>query len=191
MGIFQSQPPPPEDDASGVGWDDSGMAPEVEDVILAEEYEDLNVHPVTMDRTSDSPQPSSPRQAAALDEAILVTIGNDGPDVDSVGLEMEFLSTQPPTFAQETRAPELTPDPGKDTRKVESRPKGDRTVKVTGSVPFVTHVEATAMPPPASHDARSHRPHGRGFLRLKAPLMVTTELAPERRPRSSDELPPP
>ena len=50
-GISQSQPPPPEDDASGVGWDDSGMAPEVADVVLAEEYEDLNVHPVTMDRT--------------------------------------------------------------------------------------------------------------------------------------------
>jgi len=106
-----------------VGWDDSGMAPEVEDVILAVEYEDLNVHPVTMDRTSDSPQPSLPRQAAALDEDILVTIGNDGPDVDSVGLEMEYLSTQPPTFAQETRTPETTPDPGKGTRKVESRLK--------------------------------------------------------------------
>ena len=78
----------------------------------------------TMDRTSDSPQPASPRQAVALDEAISVTIGNDGPDVGSVELEMEFLSTQPPTFAQEMPAPEPTPEPGKDTRKVESRSKG-------------------------------------------------------------------
>jgi len=54
-GKSQSQPPPPEDDASGVGWDDSGMAPEVVDVVLVEEYKDLNVHPITMDRTSDSP----------------------------------------------------------------------------------------------------------------------------------------
>jgi len=36
-GIAQSQPPPPEDDASGVGWDDSGMAPKVTDVVLTEE----------------------------------------------------------------------------------------------------------------------------------------------------------
>ena len=71
-GISQSQPPPPEDDASGVGWDDSGMAPEVADVVLTEEYEDLNVHPVTMDRTSDSPRPTSPTQAEALDRSCLL-----------------------------------------------------------------------------------------------------------------------
>jgi len=144
-----------------------------------------------MDRMSDSPHPTSPRQAAALDEALSVTIGNDGPDVDSVELEMEFLSTQPLEFAQEIPAPEPTPAPSKDTRKVESRPKGDRKVKVTGSVPPDSHAEATAMPPPASRDGKSRRPRGRGLLRLKAPPKMTDEPALGRRPPSTDELPPP
>ena len=50
------------------------MAPEVSDLVLAEEYEDLNVHPVTMDRTSDSPEPTSPNQAAALEKLSLIHI---------------------------------------------------------------------------------------------------------------------
>ena len=121
-----SQPPPPEDDASGVGWDDSGMAPEVSDIILAEEYEDLNVHPVTMDRTSDSPEPTSPNQAAALEKTLMVTIGNDGPDEDSVGFEMVIPSTQPDEFEQETLVPEPTPGPSADTRKVKRRAKDQK-----------------------------------------------------------------
>ena len=54
-----------------MGWDDAGMAPEVSDIVLTEEYEDLNVHPVTMDRTSDSPHPTLPSQAAALDLSLI------------------------------------------------------------------------------------------------------------------------
>ena len=67
------------------------MAPEAEDIVLTEEYEDLNVHVTTMDRTYESLNPTSPSQAAALDKALTVTIDNDGPDLDSVQLEMGFL----------------------------------------------------------------------------------------------------
>ena len=190
-GTSQSQPPPPEDDASGVGWDDSGMAPEVADVVLAEEYEDLNVHPVTMDRTSDSPRPTSPSQAAALDRSLVVTIDNDGPDVDSVEFEMNFLSTQPLEFAQDAPAPEPTPGPSTDARQVERRVRGDWKDLGSGSAPSDTHAEATVMPPPASPGSKSRRPRGRGLLRIKMPYKTTDEPAVGRRPLSMDEPPTP
>jgi len=122
-----------------------------------------------MDRTSDSPDPTSPNQSAALDKTLMVTIDNDGPDLDSVELEMEFLSTQPLEFEQETLAPEPTPGPSKDTRKVERRAKD----REAGSVPSDTSAEAMAMPPLASPRVKSRRPRGRGLLRLKAPPKLT------------------
>jgi len=190
-GIFQSQPPPPEDDASGVGWDDSGMAPEVADVVLAEEYEDLNVHLIMMDRTSDSPHPTSPNQAAALDRALSVTIDNDGPDLDTVELEMGFLSTQVLEFARDAPASEPTTGPSKDTRKVERRSKGGQKGQETSSAPSDTHAKATVMPPPASPGSKSRRPRGRGLLCLRAPPKMTDEPALGRRPLSMDEPPTP
>jgi len=149
IGKSQSQPPPPEEDTSGVGWDDAGMAPEAEDIVLTEEYEDLNVHVMTMDRTYESLTPTSPSQAAALDKALSVTIDNDGLDLDSVELEVGFLSTQPLEFARDAPAPEPTPGPRKDTRKVERRSKGDRKGQEASSVPSDTRAKATVMPPPA------------------------------------------
>jgi len=62
---------------------------------------------------------------------------------------------------------------------------------VTGSTPPITYAQATAILPPASYDVGSHRPHGRGFSRLKAPPKVTLEPAPGRRLPSFSELPPP
>ena len=168
------------------------MAPEAEDIVLTEEYEDLNVHVATMDRTYESLHPSSPAQAAALDQALTVTIGNEGPDADSVGFEMGFLSTQPSEFAEETLAPEPTPGPSKDTRKVERRSKGDRKGQETSSVPFDTHAKATVMPPPlASPGSKSRQPRGRGLLRLKAPPKMTDEPASRCRSLSTDEPPTP
>jgi len=83
--------------------------------------------------------------------------------VDSVELEMGFLSTQQLEFAQEIPAPEPTPAPSQDTRKVKHRSKGDRKVRATGSVPPDSRAEATAVPPPASRDDKSRRPRGRGL----------------------------
>ena len=167
------------------------MAPEVSDIVLAEEYEDLNVHPVTMDRTSDSPHPTSPSQAAALDRSLVVTIDNDGPDVDSVEFEMNFLSTQPLEFAQDAPASEPTPKPSKDTRKVEKHSKGNRKSQGASSVPSDTRARATVAPPLASLGSKSRRSRGRGLLRLKAPPRMTDEPAVGRRHPPTDEPPTP
>jgi len=87
-----------EEDTAAVGWDELGLVPEIE-VDVEEAYEDLNVQPITMDRTSDSPHPPSPRQAAALDRALGdADINNNESDFDPVGSVLaEVPSTQPET----------------------------------------------------------------------------------------------
>ena len=97
-GLSDSQPPPVSEDTQGVGWDESGMDPEIE-VDITEECEDLNVQLVTMDRSSDSPHPPSPHQAAALDEALAHTDANNNErDFHPVvSVLTEVPSTQPET----------------------------------------------------------------------------------------------
>ena len=158
-GVSDSQPPPVSEDAQGVGWDDSGMDPEVE-VDITEECEDLNTQIITMDRSSDSLHPSLPRQAAALDEAIARTdVNNNERDFDPVtSVLTEVPSTQPETpparRPRESRSRRRASRHRDDTREVVlMRPTRDRDRmdEVTGAASS-TGSRQGSTPPSASHE---------------------------------------
>ena len=99
------------------------MIPE-ESIPTAEGYEDPDAQPITMDVMSDSPQPMSPSQAAALDVAVLVTIQNNGRDVDSVSVDLGDIAssqqtTPPASHPRKSRPRERTSRLREDTRTVE------------------------------------------------------------------------
>jgi len=123
-GPATGQPTPLEEDKQGGGWDESGMAPEFV-VTIPEELVDLNVQPVTMDqdRESDSPHPPSPRQAAALDQALEGIV----PETQEVDWDVEVLrevpSTQPAT-------PPLFREPSQPQQCVQLLEPADRECKM-------------------------------------------------------------
>ena len=180
--------PPVEDDTTG----ESGMNPEIE-VDVEEAYEDLNVQPITMNRTSDSPHPPSPRQAAALDRALDdIDINNNEPDFDPLGSVLaEVPSTKPETppkrHSRESRSCEPTSRPREDTRQVvlaESSKAEGRTDEATS----VASPGKGKPLPSSSHRHKSRHERGRGILHLPAPPKVGERSTPERRPEHYGEM---
>ena len=162
-----------EEDHEGVGWDESGMAPEVEGR-AEEEMEDLNVQPVKMDVHSDSPIPTSPCQAANLDRAIDEMINNPEPD-SITSVLVEVPSTQP---AASPPPPRYEPSPprrvvvrapsveGKEPRSKVRVPKRTGQHTPTGVPPL------DFLPPTTSSFSAFTGATGRGILRLPAPPKV-------------------
>jgi len=181
---YRSLPAPKEDDAAGIGWDKSGMIPE-EAIPTAEGYEDPDTQPITMDVTTDSPQPMSPNQADASDEAVLVTIRNDGRDAGSVSVDLGDVpsskqATPPASRTRKSRPRERTSRPREETR----------TVELTNTAPQTMSASTMATPPPStSHESETRLPKGRGILRLKAPPKVGRDPTPARQPPPVVDLP--
>jgi len=153
-------PPPIEDDTIIGGMDEHGMVPEIV-VNLEQEVEDLNTDLLTTDRQSDSPQPTSPSQEAALDSDVVA-------DSQPMDVDQEVLTVVPST----------QPDPSQTPlRRSARRYGGRRPGRSQLSDP------STAPAPPPSLWAEDQRPTvGRGILRLRAPPKLDRTPATRRRP---------
>ena len=154
-----------------MGWDESGMAPEVE-TRVEEEMEDLNVQPVGMDVHSDSPIPTSPREADRLDRAVEEM--NQEPD-SIISILVEVPSTQPaispPPTQVETSPPRRVVMRAPNGRGRGARPK-ERKPKESGqhTPPSVPPLD---FPPPTTESFSAFtKATGRGILRLRAPPKV-------------------
>jgi len=174
---YRSQPAPKEDDTAGIGWDESGMIPE-EAISTAEGHEDPDAQPITMDVTTDSPQPMSPKPAAALDEAVLVTIQNDGWATDSVPVDLGDMTASkqamPPTpRSRKSRPRKRVPRQREDTWTVEL---------ASTTLPTTTVSIPAVSPPSTSRGSEMRLPKGRGILRLKAPPKVGRDTTSEHQP---------
>ena len=164
------------------------MDPEIE-VDITEECEDLNTQIISMDRSSDSPHPPSPRQGAALDEAIARTdINNNELDFDPItSVLTEMLSTQPETpparRPRESRSRRRTSRHREDTREVilmESTRARDRMDEVTDATSPIGSRQGST-PPLTSHGFRPRHGRGRGLLCLPAPPKLGRTPAPGSR----------
>jgi len=182
-----------EEDHEGVGWDESGMAPEVEGR-AEEEMEDLNVQPVGMDVHSDSPIPMSPRQAASLDRAVEEAIFNNQEPDSITSVLVEVPSTQPaispPPMQTEPSLPRRVVVRALSAGGRGARPKVRDSKKPGQHTP--TGVPPLDFLPPTTESFSAFTgATGRGILRLRAPPKVARVPAPRRRPPPCSLLPRP
>ena len=183
-GNSEGQPAPREEDEQGIGWDDVGMVPE-EEANTEGELEDLNIHPIGMDRHSDSPNPMSPCQAAYLDRAVDEQVNNQEPD-SVVSVLAEVPSAQPAT---------LPPRGGiSPPRRVVTwassahAPHRARQERDAEGASVSTTAPPISLPSPASFvSSSSFSGTGRSILRLRSPPKAARIPASRRRPPPCDQ----
>jgi len=152
-------PPPVEDDTIVGGMDEHGMVPEIV-VDLEQEVEDLNTDLLTTDRQSDSPQPTSPSQEAALDTDIVA-------DSQPMDIDLDVLTVVPSTQPEPSQTP---------LRRSARCYSGRRPGRSQLSDP------PTAPAPLPSWTGDPGPTVGRGILRLRAPPKLDRTPASRRRP---------
>jgi len=142
-----------EDDSIVGRLDKFGMAPEIT-IGLEGELEDLNVKPLTMDRESDSPHPSSRTQVAVLDSAVQADVVLDTIAATLWEVLLTQLTSSPP--------PRKEPSPRVVILKL---PKSETVPdKASGVKLSPQPMPAASAPTPASYPYLA----GRGLLRLRA-----------------------
>jgi len=160
------------------------MVPEEE--TNAEELEDPNVHPISMDRHSDSPNPLSPRQAANLDRGVEEVIFNNQEPDSEASILIEVPSAQPATSLSRVG----TSPPRRVVTWASSAHVSHRSRQERGEEGAFVPITAPPMslPSPASFvSSSSLSGPGHGILRLRAPPKAARVPASRRRPPPCDQ----